>query len=77
MYFIFIFILLAISILYEFITVRRAWKNYLGKGGIAIYNLIHSKTYNFFKENTSTGNNDLDKLILDCVNCEQSLRPSA
>ena len=56
--------------MYEFITGRRAWKNYLGKGGIAIYNLIHSKNYDFFIENDRTGNQDLDNLILDCVNSE-------
>ena len=61
--------------MYEFISGRRAWKNYLGKGGIAIYNLIHSKNYNFFIENASTGNCDFDNLILDCVNSEQSMRP--
>eukprot|EP00828_Plagiopyla_frontata_P014800 TRINITY_DN1928_c0_g3_i3.p1 TRINITY_DN1928_c0_g3~~TRINITY_DN1928_c0_g3_i3.p1 ORF type:complete len:223 (+),score=7.11 TRINITY_DN1928_c0_g3_i3:228-896(+) len=64
-------------VLYELNTGRRAWQNYLSKGGIAIYNLIHSKNYNFFKQNISTGNQELDQLIKDCVNCSPKARPTA
>eukprot|EP00828_Plagiopyla_frontata_P014797 TRINITY_DN1928_c0_g2_i6.p1 TRINITY_DN1928_c0_g2~~TRINITY_DN1928_c0_g2_i6.p1 ORF type:complete len:262 (+),score=22.25 TRINITY_DN1928_c0_g2_i6:140-925(+) len=64
-------------VLYELTTGKRAWKNYLNKGGIAIYNLIHSQNYNFFKENVSTGNQQLDLLIQDCVNCLPKARPTA
>ena len=41
-----------------------------------IYNLIISG-FDFFKENLSTGNNDLDKLILECVSKDPAKRPSA
>ena len=37
-------------VLYEIVTCKRAWKNYIGKGVVAIYNLIHGN-YDFWKEN--------------------------
>ena len=69
-----IFIVL-FSILYELITEQRAWKKQ--KEDIAVYNLVHSNNYSFFVENSSTGNKDIDSLILDCVKCDQKERPTA
>lgn len=63
--------------MYELITGRRAWQNYIGKGSVQIYNLIHNCNYVFFQENKSTGKCDLDQLILDCVHWEQKQRPTA
>ena len=54
-------------VLYELYTGKKAWKNFIGKGIIPIYNFLHSSSYNFFKENEKTGNLELDKLIFDCV----------
>lgn len=56
LYFLFNFYLKLLRVLYEVITERRVWQNYLGKGIIAIYNLIRENNFDFFHENTSTGN---------------------
>ena len=56
-----------LRVLYELYTGKKAWKNFIGKGTIPIYNYLHNKSYNFFKENEKTGNLELDKLIFDCV----------
>eukprot|EP00828_Plagiopyla_frontata_P014802 TRINITY_DN1928_c0_g4_i1.p1 TRINITY_DN1928_c0_g4~~TRINITY_DN1928_c0_g4_i1.p1 ORF type:complete len:377 (+),score=57.09 TRINITY_DN1928_c0_g4_i1:148-1278(+) len=63
-------------VLYELATGYRTWKNYIGKGQIAIYNLIQSN-FDFFQENQTTGNFHLDRLILDCVQQDPNKRPSA
>ena len=56
----FFFIYNEFRILYELITGKQTWS---GKGGIAVYNLIHNCNLDFFKWNKSTGNKDFDKLI--------------
>ena len=43
-----LFLIKIFSFLYEFFSEKRVWRNYLGRGGINIYNLMHSKKYNFF-----------------------------
>lgn len=58
-------------ILYELITGNKAWS---GKGGIAVYNLIHNCNLDFFKYNKPTGNKDFDNLIVDCVHYDQNNR---
>ena len=39
--------------------------------------MIHSDNNYFFNENDKTGNEDLDNLILDCVNSNQEIRPTS
>lgn len=35
-----------------------------------LYNLIRDKNFDFFRENSLTGNNDLDNFIRKCVDRE-------
>ena len=50
-----IYIYIYIRVLYEVITGRKAFPNYISKGKNAIYQLIRNVKFDFFKENKLTG----------------------
>ena len=56
-YYFFIYIY---RVLYELVTGKRTFSNYLSERPIAIYQLIHNPKFNFFSENELTGNSEFD-----------------
>ena len=66
--------------MYEIITESRSWKNIRkDQGDWEIYHYIHQNVtnLNFFNINPSTGNNELNNLINDCLKINPNERPNA
>ena len=66
--------------MYEIITDSISWISIRKDQGVwGIYNYIHQNVTNldFFNINPSTGNNELDNLINDCLKINPNERPNA
>eukprot|EP00828_Plagiopyla_frontata_P030675 TRINITY_DN4012_c0_g1_i5.p1 TRINITY_DN4012_c0_g1~~TRINITY_DN4012_c0_g1_i5.p1 ORF type:complete len:221 (+),score=23.10 TRINITY_DN4012_c0_g1_i5:266-928(+) len=64
-------------VFYEIVTEKKSFAKYQSKPSGQIYNLIRSQDFDFFQENQSTGNADIDSIISQCVKREASQRPTA
>ena len=64
--------------MYELISEREAFIKfkYDWNSG-ALYNCIRNTNFEFFIENSQTGNKKVDELIANCTNRKPELRPKA